>query len=516
MTNKKVTKRALIASALALVLCVSMFVGSTFAWFTDSVSSMNNVIKSGNLDVVLEYKNAWGDAWTEVDGNKPIFDENALYEPGYTEVVFLRVSNAGSLALKYQLGLQVISEKASTNVDGEQFYLSDYIEAGAYIQDEYSSGANYADVLMPYMFGSRAAALSSVNSLNSLENVIFASDKPVLPGDDTAQIMAIVLHMPEEVDNVANHLTGVAAPEINLGIDLVATQLPYESDSFGSDYDVNAEYPQVIISEADLKNAADEGGEYILAADIQVSDVITVEDDLVINLAGYSIDASNNASRPFELADGADLTINGDDEVVAVGAYGLVNIPAGNDAELVLNGGTYVGNTANGSFIKPRGDGEINITLNDVNYVDTSDNGYIFDASSYTGDSLTLTVNGGTYEAKTGFIVSDGSINDATITSHASKNMQPAVYATGDFTIEGCTINSTHNAVSVSNGATLTVKECEINVPAGVLALQVYSSGGTIDCYNTTYTGKYGTSGKMNSGKVALIYMDGVEVFRKG
>lgn len=38
------TKKALIASVLSLVLCVSMLVGSTFAWFTDTATTSVNTI----------------------------------------------------------------------------------------------------------------------------------------------------------------------------------------------------------------------------------------------------------------------------------------------------------------------------------------------------------------------------------------------------------------------------------------------------------------------------------------
>ena len=55
MTNSKTTKRALFSSVVALLLCFTMLLGTTFAWFTDSVTSANNIIKSGNLDVNLYY-----------------------------------------------------------------------------------------------------------------------------------------------------------------------------------------------------------------------------------------------------------------------------------------------------------------------------------------------------------------------------------------------------------------------------------------------------------------------------
>ena len=53
--NKKSTKRTLLSSVLSLVLCMAMLIGTTFAWFTDSVTSGNNIIKSGNLVIELEF-----------------------------------------------------------------------------------------------------------------------------------------------------------------------------------------------------------------------------------------------------------------------------------------------------------------------------------------------------------------------------------------------------------------------------------------------------------------------------
>lgn len=245
MTKQKSTKRALLLSALSLLMCVSMLIGSTFAWFTDSVTSGNNKIVSGNLDVVLEYKTDWEDTWASVNENTKIFKEDALYEPGYTEVVFLRVSNAGSLALKYNLMVNIIGEKESVNVNGDKFKLSDHLQIGTYYQDEYSSGANYADILMPALFGTREAALNKVNLTKLSEaNSIVRSDAPVLAGEQTAQVIAIVLTMPETVGNEANYDIAYEAPEIQLGVSLVATQYTDERDSFDNQYDKDAEYPK--------------------------------------------------------------------------------------------------------------------------------------------------------------------------------------------------------------------------------------------------------------------------------
>ena len=130
MTNMKSTKKALITSALCLLLCVSMLVGATFAWFTDSVSSAKNQIVAGNLDVELEYAkvvNGTMTDWASVSGAANIFDPDALWEPGRVEVVYLKVSNLGTLALKYQLGVNVYGETAGTNVAGQSFKLSDHL-----------------------------------------------------------------------------------------------------------------------------------------------------------------------------------------------------------------------------------------------------------------------------------------------------------------------------------------------------------------------------------------------------
>ena len=80
-----------------LGLCGTLLVGTTAAWFTDSVTSASNVIKSGNLDVKLEYKTGDSD-WAEVTKDTTVFDENTLWEPGRVEVVNF---NATTLAIAF-------------------------------------------------------------------------------------------------------------------------------------------------------------------------------------------------------------------------------------------------------------------------------------------------------------------------------------------------------------------------------------------------------------------------------
>lgn len=318
MTKTKSTKRALLMSALSLLMCISMLIGSTFAWFTDSVTSANNVIQSGTLDVVLEYKTNWADEWAPVDENTKIFKDGALYEPGYTEVVYLRVSNAGSLALKYLLSFNIANEESSTNVYGEEFFLSDYLQVGAYVQDECSSGFNYANTLMPLMFGTRENALKNVelNTLSSA-NAVIRENAPILPGEDTAQVAALVLTMPETVGNEANAKTDAEAPYIELGIRLYATQFTYEKDSFDDQYDANVEKPTVheIWNNDDLHKAFTEGGQGIIK-DMNLTDVheeLAEDKSLALNTNNSTI--SGNGTD-YVFVNYGDLEVTGDGTIV--------------------------------------------------------------------------------------------------------------------------------------------------------------------------------------------------------
>ena len=112
MTKSKNTKRALWASILSMLVCAAMLVGSTFAWFSDSVTSGKNKIVAGNLDVELEYSTD-GTTWNKVDADTNLFKsaDETLWEPGHTEYVYLRVSNVGSLALKYQFAVNVYGDE---------------------------------------------------------------------------------------------------------------------------------------------------------------------------------------------------------------------------------------------------------------------------------------------------------------------------------------------------------------------------------------------------------------------
>lgn len=229
--EKKVggTKRALLTSVLALVLSLAMLAGSTFAWFTDTASTGVNRIVSGNLDVGLEY---WGGAengWLTAENSEDLFDKNALWEPGYTQITYLKVKNNGNLALTYAMQITPVHETVGINVDGEQFKLSDYIKFGWTTFTVNGAGAPVAL--------DREAAQTGVGDGAQLGKTLHRqAAEPMKAGAE--ELVALVAWMPENVGNEANYST--VQPTIELSLKVLATQAAVESDSFDKTYDEDA------------------------------------------------------------------------------------------------------------------------------------------------------------------------------------------------------------------------------------------------------------------------------------
>ena len=322
MTNTKNTKRALLSSVLALFLCFSMLLGTTFAWFTDSVTSGNNIIKSGNLDIELEYWN--GTDWVDVAGKSDILT-NTLWEPGVTEVAYLRVANAGSLALKYQLGINIVSETAGVNVAGDEFLLSEYIMFGVI------EGKNGATSAYTKDDAGRAAAIAAVaDDAKKISAGYTKADTMEANADDL--YLALVVYMPTEVGNVANH-NGTNVPEIKLGINVFATQKTSESDSFGTDYDDGAFIPSApeTVPEEGKSLIINGSAESKVAVTIPASVVAGLDDDvtsLIVAASAPIVDTTNKTVTftTIELQDQ-----NGNEvDLAAAGGTVIVTLPVGN------------------------------------------------------------------------------------------------------------------------------------------------------------------------------------------
>ena len=234
--TRKATKRALFMSFVSMFLCFTMLLGTTYAWFTDSVTSATNQIVAGNLDVELEYATFNEDGsfkeWAAVNEDVKLFDDNAKWEPGHTEIAYLKVSNLGTLALKYQLSANFGNETPGVNVNGDPFKLSDYLVFKVVELDDENAVGTYT----------RESAIVAAGTEMGLEtisgNVHELAAKTEQNTD--ADYVALIIYMPTIVDNEANYKTGTTPPSIELGVNLFATQKDAESDSFGSDYDKEA------------------------------------------------------------------------------------------------------------------------------------------------------------------------------------------------------------------------------------------------------------------------------------
>lgn len=232
--EKKVggTKRALLTSVLALVLSLAMLAGSTFAWFTDTASTGVNRIVSGNLDVGLQYWGVGEDGqkkWLTAENSEELFDKNALWEPGYTQIVYLKVKNNGNLALTYAMQITPVHETVGVNVDGEEFKLSDYIKFG---WTEFTVDGDGAPVALD-----REAAQTGVGDGTQLGTTLHRQAELPLEAD-AEELVALVAWMPENVGNEANYST--VQPTIELSLKVLATQAAVESDSFDNTYDGDA------------------------------------------------------------------------------------------------------------------------------------------------------------------------------------------------------------------------------------------------------------------------------------
>lgn len=265
MTKAKTTKRALLLSGLAVLVCVSMLIGSTFAWFTDEVVSANNIIKSGKLDVTMEWADGTTDpdntVWTDASTG-PIFTEDEIWEPGYVSVRHIKIANKGNLAFKYQVSIVA---------NGEVSKLADVIDV--YYVDPAKQVANREALTVDAYLGTLADVLDNLSSS--------ASGKLLPENSDT---ITIALKMKETAGNEYQELSIGST----FSIKLLATQLTSEEDSFNDQYDKMA----TIDTEAELLEALAADYDLIqLGANITVTEsiVIPAGKTVAIDLAGYTM-----------------------------------------------------------------------------------------------------------------------------------------------------------------------------------------------------------------------------------
>jgi len=431
MSNRKSTKRALLGSVMAMVLCLAMLIGATFAWFTDTASTGVNKIQAGNLDVQLVDENG-----NSLEGKTLEFKKAAnaaegeavLWEPGCTyELPAVYVKNNGKLALKYKVTITGINGSAKLN-------------------DVIDWTINDADLSADHSLAAGA----------------------------TSEALTIKGHMKESAGNeyMNESIDGIA-------ITVAATQDTVENDSLGNTYDKDAKYPIVAMDTLqELINNATEPVSAKLEGNIAGSLTVPQGKDVTLDLNGFTLtggdshailnhgtlcikDSSGNGkivaskANTSALRNAADCVIDGGTFTRADGVDNKWHTVE-NFGTMTFNGGKVIAEDGqsfaivNGwNYIDP-GEQKATMTINNIE-MKAGPNGFKNCAGG------TLTMNGGTLHC-TGFW---GLSNDST----------------GVATINGGKIIS-DNYVAISNGgAKMEINGGTFTGPQGSLYVQNYAQG---------------------------------------
>ena len=236
--KRRTMKATVIKSGLALLMCLSMFIGSTFAWFTDQVSGATNIIQSGSLDIEMQWAKEYDGedtVWKNAAGAnaEPVFDyEN--WEPGYSEVRYIKVSNEGNLAFKWLMSI------IPTGIVGK---LAEAIEVR---YDIVSGNPHFVEPTADNKAGSLRNAGMLTDVINGEDTVV---QGVLLPEGKEAEgfysgeiVVCVTLHM-QEISG--NEFQGEKVGDA-FTVLLKATQYSYEYDSFDNKYDKEANYPYVV------------------------------------------------------------------------------------------------------------------------------------------------------------------------------------------------------------------------------------------------------------------------------
>ena len=235
----KNTRRSLITSLVTLLLCSAMFVSSTLAWFTDTVSNTGNRIQAGTLKVdLLMDKGSGYESIANKEGD--IFKETAtannslvtLWEPGKTQFAKLAVENKGNLAIKYNILIDVTDE----GLIGSLEYA---IISSGHEVPTVDSATNWAAVKeLPGVITGDVVAGRTIAAENGV------LDEIVNGIQNERNYFILAVHMKETAGNEYQGKDAI------IDVTVVATQVTAEKDGFGNNqYDINAQpvIPAVIV-----------------------------------------------------------------------------------------------------------------------------------------------------------------------------------------------------------------------------------------------------------------------------
>lgn len=208
--NKSMNKLALVLSVLMMLLWGVLGAGTTLAWFADEAEPVRNTFYFGTLDLKVGYKHPGEANYKELEGSSEVFNDEALYEPGYVQVVYLEIENIGDYTFDYTAAVIVGNYTTAVNVFGQSFNLQPYLNYGVVFAD--------SEAELDAKLATRTQAREI--AVNPLSN--YTSDVDKLEVGDV-KYMALVLQMPTSVGNEANYRENTV-PQIELGISVKASQ----------------------------------------------------------------------------------------------------------------------------------------------------------------------------------------------------------------------------------------------------------------------------------------------------
>lgn len=211
MSNSKTTLKALLLSFFTLLMCVTMLLSTTYAWFVEKLEIKTNTLVSGNLDIGFDYYTGTG--YAPVTGETDLF--NIAWEPGESKTVYFRLSNNGTVDLNYKFSVRIIDEEPGENLDGEEFRLSEYIDVNyfTYRPQDLEAGFEVA--------GDAADRTKLASGFSNRGVLTHTGDENVYIG--------IRAELPSTAAQSVNYKN--KAPYVKLGLDLLTTQSG-ESASF--------------------------------------------------------------------------------------------------------------------------------------------------------------------------------------------------------------------------------------------------------------------------------------------
>ena len=469
MTSSKSTKRALISSALAILMCVAMLIGTTFAWFTDTASTGVNKIQAGNLNIELQMKDNDGN-WVNaegktlpflVNGKIPAEGTQILWEPGCTYYVpEVRVLNKGNLAVKFE-----------------------------YVPEALGITGKLAEVLEPVF-------KTPVDTNGEDINI----EPEVLKPGEASPAWSFGYHMLETAGNEYQNATATG-----MCLTVVATQATYEKDSIDDQYDKDAEYPILVTTGDELQaivSNATAPVNIVLTNSITTNNfVIPADKDVILDLNGRTV---TNAGSHTILNKGhltlTDSSADKSGQIVSLKGN-TAALRNGDNAVCVVEGGTISRDGANGNtwhvvenFGKMTFNGGKVVLKNGNGFAITNGWNYFDPGASTTHAVMEInaleldTDSSGIKNCRYG----DLTVNDVTVTSTGYWALSNDYLGTA--VINGGTLTS-NSFKAVSNGAAMTV------------------NGGTFDGTEGLFVQSYATSTVLNGGTFTNMNVDALSSY---